>query len=105
MDLILTTTARTVDDVDLSDLTSAQRTGPAVWDEDGLLRVPFDRDLTADEEALIRRRLLTRDADQESEVATMQDALVALAGKTGTIAGALRVLLESHLSSTLGETP
>lgn len=49
-----------VDDVDFSDVTTAVRTGPAVWAEDGTLDIPFDRDLTAVELAAVRRRLESR---------------------------------------------
>jgi hypothetical protein len=62
----LPTVARSVDDTDLSDLTTAARTGPAVWLEDGALEIPFDRDLTDTEVAAISNRLLTTDAAKEA---------------------------------------
>jgi hypothetical protein len=61
----LGTVARPVDDVDFSDLTTATRTGPAVWLEDGGLEIPFDRDLTDAEVAAVVNRLLTPDAAKE----------------------------------------
>lgn len=57
---------RSVDDVDLSDLTDAVRTGPAVW-TDGGLEVPFDRDLTPDEVTAVARRLMSTDATEEQQ--------------------------------------
>jgi hypothetical protein len=62
----LPTVARSVDDTDLSDLTTAARTGPAVWADDGSLDIPFDRDLTDTEVAAISNRLLTTDAAKEA---------------------------------------
>jgi hypothetical protein len=61
----LATLARPVDDTDFSDLTTATRTGPAVWTEDGALDIPFDRDLTDTEVAAISNRLLTADATKD----------------------------------------
>lgn len=62
----LATLARPVDDTDFSDLTTAQRTGPATWTDDGGLDIPFDRELTATEVAAISNRLLTPDAGKEN---------------------------------------
>jgi hypothetical protein len=62
----LGTVARPVDDVDFSDLTTATRTGPAVWLEDGGLEIPFDQDLTDTEVAAVVNRLLTADAAKEA---------------------------------------
>lgn len=92
-------------DVDVSDLTNSERIGPPYWDADGALVIPFDPEPTENEQARIRRRLLTVDAAHETEVATMQEALAALDGRTGAIAEGLRLLLNAHLTSTLGETP
>lgn len=60
------------DSTDLTDLTDAQRTGPAYWlpDEVGVLEIPFDRDLTDDEVAAITDRL---------SAPTIEDAQAAVA--------------------------
>lgn len=72
--LPITTVARPVDDVDLSDLTTAVRTGPAVWTDDGL-DIPFDRDLTPDEVAAVVLRLTTVDAADEQARVMLTDYL------------------------------
>lgn len=64
-------------DTDVSDLTDSQRTGPAYW-EDGALVLPFDVDPTPAEQALICRRLMTRDAAHETWVGAVSDALAAI---------------------------
>lgn len=88
---------RSPDDVDLSDLTTASRTGEPVWLEDGTLDIPFDRPLSADEQALIRRRLLTADATEESWVAQARAVVADLAGQTTPVARGVRLLLVKAL--------
>lgn len=55
MKLRVTDLPRPADEVDLSSATTARRTGRARWDPDemGVLDLPFDRELTADEEAAV----------------------------------------------------
>lgn len=62
----LATVARSVDLTDFSDLTDAQRAGPAQWTAGGL-DIPFDRDLTDDEVTAITARLLTTDSAEEEQ--------------------------------------
>lgn len=62
----VTTVARPVDQTDLSDLTTARRTGPATWTEDGQLDIPFSRALTPTEVAAIVTRLTTVDSGEET---------------------------------------
>lgn len=64
------TLARSVDDVDFSDLTASQRTGPAVWTDDGL-DVPFDPPLSAAELAAVTLRLTTNDHAEEQQRAAL----------------------------------
>jgi hypothetical protein len=62
--LPITSVARDVDTTDLTDLTTAERTGPAVWVAGGL-EVPFNRDLTQDEVDAVVLRLTTVDDGEE----------------------------------------
>ena len=70
--------ARAADDIDLTDLTSATRTAPARWvecEEHGAadcLLIPLDAEPTANEQAAIRRRLVTVDADDEARLASLR---------------------------------
>lgn len=66
---------RAADSVDLSDLTTAVRTGSAAWVGDGVLEVPFNRALTAAEAAAITRRLSTADASEEQLAGLLDSAL------------------------------
>lgn len=59
--------ARDVDSLDLSDLTTAQRTGPARWVGEDRLEVPFDRDLTADEAEAVRVRITSENGTSDTE--------------------------------------
>lgn len=62
---------REVDAVDLSDLTDAERSGPAYWDPEAdvaTLVVPVDPSATAAEAKAIRRRLVTKDAADERQL-------------------------------------
>ena len=54
--------ARSADDVDLSSVTTATRTGPAAWVAPGSLEIPFSRALTDSEVAAVRQ-LLTAPTD------------------------------------------
>lgn len=74
MILPITTLARAADDVDLADLTTAVRTGPATWTDTGL-DLPLDRDLTATEEADVIRRLTTAGPVEEALQVAAQAAL------------------------------
>ena len=67
------TVARSVDDTDLSDLTTAKRTGPAMWTENGL-EIPFSRTLTDSEVAAITRRLTSADGAEEQLRAVLTSA-------------------------------
>lgn len=58
---------RAADSVDISDLTTAKRSGPAVWVDDGVLEVPFDRDLTQTEIDAIRLRLMSESSSEEGD--------------------------------------
>lgn len=90
--------ARNVDATDLSDLTASVRTGPATWGEDGTLMIPFDLEPSAAEQLLIRRRLVTRDADEEAGVAAMVTTRAALRTVTQTtLTRAVVALLDSVL--------
>lgn len=66
--------ARTADDVDIADLTTANRTGAAHWvdcDEHApvdCLLVPLDDEPTADQQLAIRRRLVSADAADEAHL-------------------------------------
>lgn len=83
-------------DTDLSDLTDCVRTGPARWVTGGL-EIPFEPEPSEAEQAAIRRRLLTRDADDEAEVAEMQLALANLADNPNELARGLKVVLRRLL--------
>ncbi len=82
--------ARPADDVDLSSVTTAKRTGPAVWVAPGSLEVPFSRTLTATEVAAVRE-LLTAPTDA---VATwrgqVQDYLAQTSPSTADNAAAIK---------------
>lgn len=65
MRLDISTVARSVDDTDFADLTTAKRTGSAVWVDDGVLEIPFDRDLTPAEADAVALRLTTQDSAEE----------------------------------------
>lgn len=85
-------------DSDLSDLTTAQRTGPAYWDEgDGMLVIPFAVEPSLAEQAAIRRRLLTADAVEESTVNSLMQARSALANDNTTHGQILRLLVNDRL--------
>jgi hypothetical protein len=54
-------------DTDVSDLTSAKRTGPAVWAEGGNgLDIPFDRPLSAAEVEAVTVRLTSATTTEET---------------------------------------
>ena len=53
-------------DVDVSDLTTAKRTGLPEWVKDGVLEIPFDRRLSGVEVAAVKLRLTTADAAEEA---------------------------------------
>lgn len=67
-----------VDEVDWSDLFDAKQTGPAAWvvGQPNVLDIPFSRDLTAAEVAMVQRRLESEDADEEAQIANI-DAFLA----------------------------
>lgn len=73
--------ARPVDDTDLSDLTTARRTGPARWvpDEVNVLEIPFDRDLTATEQEAVLLRLTTPTQEAETQQQTLEEVAATLA--------------------------
>lgn len=87
---------RSVDDVDLSDVTDAVRTGPAVW-VDGGLEVPFDRDLTPDEVTAIARRLMSVDATEEQQWIAVETYLDDPAPDLTAITAQVRVLTDLAL--------
>lgn len=72
--LPITAVARDVDSTDLSDLTTAMRTGPAVWSNGGL-EIPFDRELTQSEVDAIALRLTTSDSAEEADHQKLVDYL------------------------------
>lgn len=61
---------RPVDDTDFSDLTAVAQTGPAFWHptEPDALVIPTDSDVPPNEALAIRRRLVTRDAEEEAHL-------------------------------------
>lgn len=82
------------DAIDFSDLTASVRSGPVSWAEGGALVVPFDPEPSGSEQIVIRRRLLTRDAEHEARVAAMQ---AALAGLPDTLPDAVELILRDQL--------
>lgn len=83
-------------EVDFSDLTGSEQTGPPVWVGETTLEIPFEPEPPASEQALIRRRILTRDAAHEARVT----AFIAAASNLGTpdgVAAAVRLLLTEAL--------
>ena len=74
MILEVATLARAAD-VDVSDLTTAKRTGRARWVSPTRLSIPFDKDPTPAEVAAIRRRLTTATPEEEALVASMESSL------------------------------
>jgi len=85
------TVARSVDDTDLSDLTTAKRTGPAMWTENGL-EIPFSRTLTDSEVAAITRRLTSADGAEEQLRAVLTSS-----STTSDTAALLRALAQMVL--------
>jgi hypothetical protein len=69
-------------DTDVSDLTSAKRTGSPIWTEDGGLEIPFDRVLTPAEVKAITVRLTSATPTAESFRATAASYL-ALSNPSG----------------------
>ena len=63
---------------DLSDLTASERTGDAAWLDETTLHLPFTPEPSQAEQALIRRRLMTRDAEQEAWVGAVVNTLAAI---------------------------
>lgn len=84
-------------DADLSDLTASVRTDSATWDGDTLC-LPFDVEPSLAEQVLIRRRLMTRDAEHEAWVAAVADAVADVAPDTP----AHRLLLLLSADATRG---
>lgn len=64
MRLPIQSLARSVDDVDLSSVTTAKRTGPAVWVGEGVMDIPFDRPLTDTEADAVALLLASQDDDE-----------------------------------------
>lgn len=64
---------------DLSDLTASGRVGDPYWsaDEVDVLIIPLDPEPSADEQAAIRRRLVTTDDGDEQRLADLRAARVA----------------------------
>lgn len=89
-------------DADLSDLTASTRTGAPFWDPDAadVLVIPFSTDPPSSERDAIRRRLVTRDAADETRLTQMlEDA------KNPLTPSYARTLLWAELASKYGETP
>lgn len=92
---------RAPDDVDFSDLTDAEQTGPAFWDPEqaDALVIPFDPEPSEAEQAAIARRLLSVDDAAEAEVAQWQAAFAGLEGDTSPMGVAMRAFLADKLGS------
>ena len=82
-------------DLDFTDLApGCERSGSASW-VDGQLNIPFTPEPSPDQQQLIRRRVLTRDADEERIVA-------GLVAEYPTATGALKLLIEDHVGRIEG---
>lgn len=81
MRLPIRTLGRPVADVNLSQATTAQQTGPASWTADGELDIPFDRALTpAEVDAVVLQ--LTSASDAEATLRTSCATYLALSAPT-----------------------
>lgn len=84
-----------LNDLDFSDITASVMDGRVRWDGDALV-LPFDPEPSEADQAAIRLRLLTRDADHEAQVTQMRAALNDLAGDD-PLTNAVRLLLDVQL--------
>jgi len=85
-------------DVDLSDLTTANRVGPAHWVDDTTLEIPFDRELTTAETAAIRNRLITPDASMEQVRQLLADYIAKPTTTPADDAQALKLMARAVLA-------
>jgi hypothetical protein len=97
LDLTGTVLRRTPGDLDFSDLTNSRLTGEPLWLDENRLDLPFTPDPSPAEKLTIRRRLLTRDRDEETRVGQYLAAANALANSTTTEGKALRLLILERL--------
>lgn len=96
----MATLARNVDAVDLSDLTTAKRTGPAEWVSAGVLDIPFDRVLTTVEVAAITLRLTNKTNDLAILCGNL-DTFLATASPTSTqVVSAFKDLIRLYRAQT-----
>jgi hypothetical protein len=96
--------AREPRNLDFSDLTASEVTGPYQWINEGQLDIPFDPDPSDDEQVLIRRRLVTKDSDAEYRLNCLAELAATLDGNDDPAARATRLLILERLSE-LRETP
>jgi len=83
-------------DLDFTDLApGCERVGSASWDGAQTLSLPFDPEPSAQQQQLIRRRLLTRDAEEERVVA-------GLVAEHDAAEGAVRLLIEDRVGRIEG---
>ena len=93
---------RSVDQTNFGDLTDAVQTDLARWVNETTIEIPFDTEPSTDEQAAIRLRLLTRDAEQEARVVAMRKAVAALK-QSPTTPTELRDGLVLALTELLGD--
>ncbi len=86
---------------DVSDLTTARRDGDASWEADGSLVLPFCPEPSDDEQHLIVRRLLTRDAAEARIVTALADQYDAL-DPAVPAENVLRLLVEARIGRIEG---
>ena len=90
------------DALDFTDIApGCVRSGPASWNEDGSLSIPFAPEPTAAQQVLIRRRLLTKDARDERIVA----GLATVYGKLDpnvAVQQTLRLMIEDRVGRIEG---
>jgi hypothetical protein len=84
-------------DADVSDLTSAKRTGPPAWTDDGGLEIPFDRTLSPAEVEAVTVRLTSATTTEEtfrtSTVAYLALSNPSVADNTAQLQRVTRLLL------------
>ncbi|NUR79082.1 MAG: hypothetical protein HOQ21_01355 [Dermatophilaceae bacterium] len=89
-------------DLDFADLApGCKRSGPATWLDDGTLVLPFAPEPTSPQQALIRRRVLTKDAREERIVAGLV-AVYAKLDQTVPVQQTARLLIEDRVGRIEG---
>jgi hypothetical protein len=95
-----------VDDIDFSDLITAERTGPAVWVSEGVLEIPLSVEPTPEQAVAIRTRLTTRNLNEETIMNRARELytdLRAIRNTTGSLSNAqlsnaVRVLARGEIA-------